>query len=62
MSMVKEADALKHRGQVINSMQKKDHRQLWMGLLNGMSVIMIIIALTKTEANIQLVWLITVTL
>lgn len=33
MSMVKEADALKHRGQVINSMQKKDHRQLWMGLL-----------------------------
>lgn len=34
MSMVKEADALKHRGQVINSMQKKDHGQLWLGLQN----------------------------
>ena len=35
MSMVKEADSLKHRGQVINSMQKKDHKQLWLGLQNG---------------------------
>ncbi|XP_014780325.1 autophagy protein 5 [Octopus bimaculoides] len=34
MSMVKEADALKHRSQVINGMQKKDHKQLWLGLLN----------------------------
>lgn len=36
MSVVKEADALKHRGQAINSMQKKDHKALWTGLMNGM--------------------------
>ena len=30
-----EADALKHKSQVINEMQKKDHKQLWMGLQNG---------------------------
>lgn len=30
MSCVKEADALKHKSQVINEMQKKDHKQLWM--------------------------------
>ncbi len=35
MSMVKEADSLKHRGQVINAMQKKDHKQLWLGLQSG---------------------------
>lgn len=35
MSCIKEADALKHKGQVINDMQKKDHKQLWMGLQNG---------------------------
>lgn len=34
MSSVKEADALKHKSQVINEMQKKDHKQLWMGLQN----------------------------
>lgn len=34
MSTVKEADALKRKSQIINSMQKKDHKQLWMGLLN----------------------------
>ncbi|XP_034030292.1 autophagy protein 5 isoform X1 [Thalassophryne amazonica] len=34
MSSIKEADALKHKGQVINDMQKKDHKQLWMGLQN----------------------------
>ncbi|XP_065767629.1 autophagy protein 5 isoform X2 [Muntiacus reevesi] len=34
MSCVKEADALKHKSQVINEMQKKDHKQLWMGLQN----------------------------
>ncbi|RMX41339.1 hypothetical protein pdam_00012789 [Pocillopora damicornis] len=34
MSAVKEADNLKHRSQVINSMQKKDHKQLWLGLSN----------------------------
>lgn len=34
MSTVKEADALKRKSQVINGMQKKDHKQLWMGLLN----------------------------
>ena len=30
-----QADNLKHRSQVINSMQKKDHKQLWLGLSNG---------------------------
>ncbi|XP_015753199.1 PREDICTED: autophagy protein 5-like [Acropora digitifera] len=34
MSAVKEADNLKHRSQVINSMQMKDHKQLWLGLCN----------------------------
>jgi autophagy-related protein 5 len=34
MSTIKEADFLKHRSQIINSMQKKDHNQLWLGLLN----------------------------
>ncbi|KAK6986543.1 autophagy protein 5 [Biomphalaria glabrata] len=34
MSVVKEADALKHRGQAINNMQKKDHKALWTGLMN----------------------------
>lgn len=37
MSTVKEADAFKHKSQVINDMQKKDHKQLWMGLQNGES-------------------------
>lgn len=35
MASIKEADALKHKSQVINEMQKKDHKQLWMGLQNG---------------------------
>lgn len=35
MSSIKEADVLKHRGQVISGMQKKDHNQLWLGLQNG---------------------------
>ncbi|XP_017467155.1 PREDICTED: autophagy protein 5 isoform X1 [Rhagoletis zephyria] len=34
MSCLKEADVLKHRGQIISSMQKKDHNQLWQGLGN----------------------------
>lgn len=34
MSALKEADFLKHRGQIISTMQKKDHSQLWLGLLN----------------------------
>lgn len=34
MSSIKEADVLKHRGQVINNMQKRDHKQLWSGLQN----------------------------
>ncbi|XKL67435.1 hypothetical protein PGB90_002926 [Kerria lacca] len=34
MSTVKEADALKHRGQIISTMQKKEHTQLWLGLQN----------------------------
>nr|KAG5711007.1 hypothetical protein BaRGS_013741 [Batillaria attramentaria] len=39
MATVKEADALKHRSQVINGMQKKDHKQLWTGFQNGRVVI-----------------------
>ena len=35
MSRLKEADCLKHKGDVINAMQKKDHAQLWLGLKNG---------------------------
>ena len=35
MSCLKEADVLKHRGQVVSVMQKKDHNQLWLGLVNG---------------------------
>ncbi|XP_018579453.1 autophagy protein 5 [Anoplophora glabripennis] len=34
MSCLKEADVLKHRGQIVSSMQKKDHNQLWLGLQN----------------------------
>ncbi|XP_069091528.1 autophagy protein 5 isoform X2 [Pleurodeles waltl] len=34
MSSIKEADALKHKSQVINEMQKNQHKQLWMGLQN----------------------------
>lgn len=37
MSTVKEADVLKHRGQVMSTMQKKDHNQLWLGLQNGIA-------------------------
>ncbi|CAM4925853.1 unnamed protein product [Rotaria socialis] len=33
MSTIKEADALKHRGQIIEDMQKRDHQQLWNSLL-----------------------------
>ena len=35
MSSLKEADGLKHRGQIITNMKSKDHKQLWMGLCNG---------------------------
>lgn len=34
MSCLKEADVLKHRGQVVSTMQKKDHNQLWLGLVS----------------------------
>lgn len=34
MSCIKEADVLKHRGQIATNMQKKDHNQLWLGLQN----------------------------
>ncbi|XP_046740267.1 autophagy protein 5 [Diprion similis] len=34
LACIKESDVLKHRGQVVSSMQKKDHNQLWLGLLN----------------------------
>lgn len=51
MSSMKEADALKHKGQIINDMQKKDHKQLWMGLQNGKSHL--ICQLTaETESNV----------
>lgn len=35
MSMLKEADCLKHRSVVMNAMKKNDHKQLWMGLCNN---------------------------
>lgn len=35
MSVLKESDVLKHRGEVVNNMLKKDHKQLWLGLVNG---------------------------
>jgi len=35
MSSIKEADALKHKGQIINNMQEKDHHQLYLGFSNG---------------------------
>ena len=34
MSSVKEADSLKHRSTVMNSMRKNEHKQLWTGLSN----------------------------
>lgn len=34
MATIKEADYLKHKSQVINGMQKKEHNQLWLGLQN----------------------------
>ena len=34
MSTVKEADALKHKGKVVNEMLKKEHKQLWYGVQN----------------------------
>jgi autophagy-related protein 5 len=33
MSTIKEADALKHKGQIIGDMQKRDHKQLWNSLI-----------------------------
>lgn len=33
MSTLKEADALKHKGQIMGDMQKRDHKQLWNSLL-----------------------------
>ena len=36
MSVVKEADALKHRSHMINNMQKKDHKLMWTGVTNGL--------------------------
>lgn len=35
MSTLKEADHLKHRGQVINSMNRSQHKQLWNSLRTG---------------------------
>ncbi|XP_011632811.1 autophagy protein 5 [Pogonomyrmex barbatus] len=34
LSCIKEADVLKHRAQIVSSMQKKDHTQLWNGIMN----------------------------
>ncbi|XP_030747753.1 autophagy protein 5 [Sitophilus oryzae] len=34
MACLKESDVLKHRGQIVTSMQKRDHSQLWLGLQN----------------------------
>lgn len=38
-SLFFKADSLKHKSQIINSMQKKDHKQLWLGLNNGNTII-----------------------
>lgn len=35
MSLMKEADMLKHKSQVFSTMQRHQHNQLWIGLLNG---------------------------
>ena len=35
MSMVKEADCLKHRSAVVNGMQKREHTKLWSALSTG---------------------------
>lgn len=40
MSCLKEADVLKHRGAIVSNMLKKDHTQLWLGLLNSKLFIM----------------------
>ncbi|GAU95815.1 hypothetical protein RvY_07367 [Ramazzottius varieornatus] len=34
MFTLKEADSLKHKNTLVSNMQKKDHKQLWTGLLN----------------------------
>lgn len=34
MSSLKEADQLKHSGKVVSLMQKKDHNQMWLGLVS----------------------------
>lgn len=33
LACVKEADVLKHRGQIVSAMQKKEHSSLWNGLI-----------------------------
>lgn len=35
ISTIKEADTLKHRGDIMSSLQKKDHNMLWTGLVNN---------------------------
>lgn len=34
LATVKEADVLKHRGDIMSNLQKRDHNQLWTGLIN----------------------------
>lgn len=34
MNCLKEADFLKHKGQIVSQMQKKEHKQLFLGLQN----------------------------
>jgi autophagy-related protein 5 len=34
LSTIKEADAIKHKGKIINDMLKRDHKQLWFGVQN----------------------------
>lgn len=43
MSLMKEADVLKHKSQVFSTMQRHQHNQLWAGLLNGKLVFYIYI-------------------
>lgn len=39
MHSLKEADALKHKNHIMALMQERDHKQLWLGLLHGISLL-----------------------
>lgn len=35
ISLMKEADMLKHKSQIFSTMQRQQHNQIWAGILNG---------------------------